>query len=141
MLHDVRRLHPGSGDIWPASPDRGGGRLTSLKFVENTNIGVANDKTYTHLSPRIGATLDVVKGVALFAGYATAFRSPFGFIGTAAPVPETSSNIEGGVKLALAGTGLSGTTPYSGRHTTISPPPIPPTSASTSRVGGNAPAA
>lgn len=87
----------------------GGLRLTSLKFVENSNIGVANDKTYTHLSPRIGATLDVAKGVALFAGYATAFRAPFGFIGTAAPVPETSSNIEGGVKLALAGTGLSGT--------------------------------
>lgn len=87
----------------------GGLRLTSLKFVENSNIGVANDKTYTHLSPRIGATFDVVKGVALFAGYATAFRAPFGFIGTVSPVPETSSNIEGGVKLALAGTGLSGT--------------------------------
>lgn len=87
----------------------GGLRLTSLKFVENSNIGVANDKTYTHLSPRIGATLDVMKGVALFAGYATAFRAPFGFIGTVSPVPETSSNIEGGVKLALAGTGLSGT--------------------------------
>ncbi|MBB3693524.1 TonB-dependent siderophore receptor [Sphingomonas sp. BK580] len=87
----------------------GGLRLTSLKFVENSNIGVANDKTYTHLSPRIGATLDVVKGIALFAGYATAFRAPFGFIGRQAPVPETSSNFEGGVKLALAGTGLSGT--------------------------------
>ncbi|WP_294216463.1 TonB-dependent siderophore receptor [uncultured Sphingomonas sp.] len=87
----------------------GGLRLTSLKFVENSNIGVANDKTYTHVSPRIGATLDVVKGVALFAGYATAFRAPLGFIGTVSPVPETSSNIEGGVKLALADTGLSGT--------------------------------
>ncbi|WP_435876595.1 hypothetical protein [Sphingomonas melonis] len=30
----------------------------------------------------MGATFDVVKGVALFAGYATAFRAPFGFIGT-----------------------------------------------------------
>ena len=87
----------------------GGLRVTSLKFVENSNIGVANDKTYTHVSPRIGATLDVTKGVALFAGYATAFRAPFGFLGTVTPVPETSSNIEGGVKLALAGTGLSGT--------------------------------
>lgn len=87
----------------------GGLRVTSLKFVENSNIGVANDKTYTHVSPRIGATFDVAKGVALFAGYATAFRAPFGFIGTQSPVPETSSNIEGGVKLALAGTGLSGT--------------------------------
>lgn len=87
----------------------GGLRLTSLKFIENSNIGVANDKTYTHLSPRIGATFDVAPGFALFAGYATAFRAPFGFIGTQAPKPETSSNIEAGVKLALPGTGLSGT--------------------------------
>lgn len=87
----------------------GGLRVTSLKFIENSNIGVANDKTYTHVSPRIGGTLDVVPGVSLFAGYATAFRAPFGFIGTQAAKPETSSNIEGGVKLALPGTGLSGT--------------------------------
>jgi len=87
----------------------GGLRLTSLKFIENSNIGVANDKTYTHVSPRIGATVDVVPGIALFAGYATAFRAPFGFIGMEAAKPETSSNIEGGVKLALPKAGLSGT--------------------------------
>jgi iron complex outermembrane receptor protein len=87
----------------------GGLRITSLKFIENSNIGVANDKTYTHVSPRIGATFDVVAGVSVFAGYATAFRAPFGFIGMQAAKPETSSNIEAGVKLALPGTGLSGT--------------------------------
>lgn len=87
----------------------GGLRLTSLTFIENSNFGVANDKTYTHVSPRLGATFDVAAGVALFAGYATAFRAPFGFIGTQAPVPETSDNIESGVKLALPDTGLSGT--------------------------------
>lgn len=84
-------------------------RITSLKFIENSNVSVANDKSYTHVSPRIGATFEVVPGLALFAGYATAFRAPFGFIGMQAPKPETSSNIEGGVKLALPGTGLSGT--------------------------------
>ena len=87
----------------------GGLRVTSLTFIENSNIGVANNRTYIHVSPRFGATFDVAKGVALFAGYATAFRAPFGFIGMAPPVPETSSNFEGGVKLALPGTGLSGT--------------------------------
>lgn len=87
----------------------GGVRLTSLTFVENSNIGVANDKTYSHVSPRIGATFDVVPGVALYAGYATAFRAPFGFIGLATPEPETSSNLEGGMKLSLPATGLSGT--------------------------------
>lgn len=87
----------------------GGLRLTSLKFIENSNIGVANDKRYTHVSPRIGATFDVVPGIALFAGYATAFRAPFGFIGRASPKPETSANIEAGLKLALPKAGLSGT--------------------------------
>ncbi|MFL3627306.1 TonB-dependent receptor [Xanthomonas campestris pv. raphani] len=84
-------------------------RLTSLTFVENSNIGVSNDKTYTHLSPQFGATYDVVPGVALFAGYSTAFRAPFGFMGLATPEPETSTNVEGGLKLSLPGSGLSGT--------------------------------
>ncbi|HEX7813956.1 TonB-dependent siderophore receptor [Dyella sp.] len=87
----------------------GGLRLTSLEFLENSDVGVANDKTYTHVSPRIGATLDVAPGVALYAGYATAFRAPFGFIGMQAPKPETSRTVESGIKLALPGTGLSGT--------------------------------
>ena len=87
----------------------GGVRLTSLKFIEDSNIGVDNDSTYTRLSPRIGATLDVVPGVALYAGYATAFRAPFGFLGFDSPRPETSNNIEGGIKLALPGAGVSGT--------------------------------
>lgn len=87
----------------------GGLRVTSLKFIEHSDFGVANDSTYTHVSPRLGATLDVVPGVALYAGYATAFRAPFGFIGKQMPKPETSQNVEAGVKLALRGTGLSGT--------------------------------
>ncbi len=84
-------------------------RLTSLKFVENSNIGVANDKTFRHLSPHVGATYDLAPGIALFAGYATAFRAPFGFMGLATPEPETSTNVEGGLKLALPTSGLSGT--------------------------------
>ena len=84
-------------------------RVTSLKFLESSDYGVANDTTYTHLSPRIGATLDIARGVDLFAGYATAFRAPFGYIGLQAPKPESSSNVESGIKLALPETGLSGT--------------------------------
>lgn len=84
-------------------------RVTSLKFLENSNIGVANDSTYTHVSPRIGGTFDLARGVALFADYATAFRAPFGFIGLQVPKPETSSNVEGGIKLALSESHLSGT--------------------------------
>ncbi|MGS0602810.1 TonB-dependent siderophore receptor [Xanthomonas oryzae] len=84
-------------------------RLTSLTFVENSNIGVANDTTYTHVSRHVGATFDVTPGVALFAGDATAFRAPFGCIGLATPKPETSASLEGGLKLSLPGSGLSGT--------------------------------
>jgi len=81
-------------------------RYTQLEFREREQ---ATDQTYHHASPRVGATLDVAHGVALYAGYATAFRGSFGFIGSAPPKPETSQNFEGGVKLALARYGLSGT--------------------------------
>ncbi|PAV68639.1 hypothetical protein WR25_20993 [Diploscapter pachys] len=106
-LLDVRRLHPGSGDLWPASPDRGGGRLTSLKFVENSNIGVAND-LHAPLAPdwrdfRRGKGRRSIRG--LCDGVPRAVR----LHRNVSPVPETASNIEGGVKLALAGTGPSGT--------------------------------
>jgi len=86
-------------------------RYTLLQFreVSNANVGVANDDTYHHVSPRIGATFDVTRGVALYAGYATGFRAAFGFIGLASPKPETSRNVEGGLKLALPTAHLSGT--------------------------------
>jgi len=61
------------------------------------------------LSPRIGATFDLIPGIALYAGYATAFRAPFGFIGLESPDPEKSDNVEAGVKLSLPDAGLSGT--------------------------------
>jgi iron complex outermembrane receptor protein len=69
----------------------------------------ATDKTYHHVSPRIGATLDLAPGVSLYAGYATAFRAPFGFVGSQTPKPETSRNVEGGLKFAVGSLGLSGT--------------------------------
>ena len=81
-------------------------RYTELNFHE---MEQATDKTYSHISPRIGATFDLVTGVAVYAGYATAFRAPFGFIGLEAPKPETSKNYEAGLKFALTQYGLSGT--------------------------------
>ncbi|MBN5028095.1 TonB-dependent receptor [Stenotrophomonas sp. MH181796] len=85
------------GDIpdRPAQAGTGALRWTSLKSVENSNIGVANGKTLSHVSPHFGATYDLAPGIALFAGYSTAFRAPFGFIGLATPEPETSTNVEG----------------------------------------------
>lgn len=81
-------------------------RVTNLAYKQVD--GGSNDESYTRVNPRIGATYDVAKGFALFAGYATGFRGTVGFIGLEPPVPETSQSIEGGFKLGLAN-GLSGT--------------------------------
>ena len=81
-------------------------RYTRLRFREREQ---GTDETYNKVSPRIGATFDVAPGVALYAGYATAFRGAFGLISEDTPRPETSRNIEAGLKFALADRGLSGT--------------------------------
>jgi len=81
-------------------------RFTQLQFQEAEQ---GTNKTYHRASPRIGVTYDLVPGVALYGGYATAFRAPFGFIGTSTPKPETSKNVEFGIKLADKARGLSGT--------------------------------
>lgn len=84
-------------------------RFTDLNFRENQGAPPEVDKTYYHVSPRIGATFDLLPGVALYGGYSTAFRAAFGFVGVQPAKPETSTNYEGGLKLALRSVGLSGT--------------------------------
>ncbi|MCI1013206.1 MULTISPECIES: TonB-dependent siderophore receptor [Herbaspirillum] len=81
-------------------------RLTQLEFQEAEQ---GTDKTYHHVSPRVGVNYDLLQGLALYAGYATAFRAPFGFIGSTIPKPETSRNIELGIKLDDKARKLSGT--------------------------------
>ncbi|MDR5818764.1 TonB-dependent siderophore receptor [Caballeronia sp. LZ033] len=81
-------------------------RYTRLVFKETEQ---STNDTYHRVSPRVGATFDLAPGVAAYAAYATAFRAAFGFIGAQAPKPETSRNIEAGIKLALKDIGLSGT--------------------------------
>jgi len=81
-------------------------RYTQLDFREREQ---ATDQTYHHVSGRAGGSFDVAHGVALYAAWATAFRGAFGFIGLQAPKPETSQNVEGGLKLALARAHLAGT--------------------------------
>ena len=81
-------------------------RYTKLDFREREQ---ATDKTYNHVSGRIGGTFRVADGVALYAAYATAFRGAFGLVVQQAPKPETSQNVEGGVKLALSRAHLAGT--------------------------------
>jgi iron complex outermembrane receptor protein len=61
------------------------------------------EKTYNRFIPRVGATLDIAQGVALFAGYATGFRGAVTFNPPPGGVvkPETSISYEVGLKFAL----------------------------------------
>ncbi|WP_344676391.1 TonB-dependent siderophore receptor [Paraburkholderia graminis] len=81
-------------------------RFTQLAFREAEQ---GTNHTYHHVSPRFGASFDLTAGVAAYAAYATAFRAAFGYVGVGSPKPETSENIEAGLKLALTDIGLSGT--------------------------------
>lgn len=81
-------------------------RYSDIHFQERE---FGTDKHYYHLSPRVGATFDIVQGVALYGGYETAFRTAFAFMGLEPPKPEESTNYEVGLKLALKSIGLSGT--------------------------------
>ena len=81
-------------------------RYSRLRFRE---LEQGTNQVFNRVSPRIGATLDVVPGVAIYAAYATAFRGAFGVVSATTPKPETSRNVEGGVKLALVKAHLSGT--------------------------------
>jgi iron complex outermembrane receptor protein len=81
-------------------------RYTQLDFREREQ---GTNSTYHHVSGRAGGTFDVVHGVALYAAYATAFRGAFGLVVQTAPKPETSQNVEGGLKLALSRAHLAGT--------------------------------
>ena len=81
-------------------------RYTRLRFRE---LEQRSDLTVHRVSPRIGVTLDIIPGMAVYAAYATAFRGAFGVVSATTPKPETSRNVEGGVKLALRQAHLSGT--------------------------------
>jgi iron complex outermembrane receptor protein len=81
-------------------------RYTQLEFREREEL---IDQTYKHVSPHVGATVDIAHGIALYGGYSTAFRASFAYMGIAPPKPESSRNVEAGFKFALQKAGLSGT--------------------------------
>ncbi|MGS0896008.1 TonB-dependent siderophore receptor [Burkholderia stagnalis] len=81
-------------------------RFTRLDFREAEQ---GTNDTYHHVSPRIGASFDLTDGIAAYAAYSTAFRAAFGYVGLGSPKPETSRNVEAGLKLAQTEIGLSGT--------------------------------
>ena len=86
----------------------GSARYSQFKW-DRVEAGV--DVTYNKLTPRVGATFDLIPGVALFSGYATGFRGATDFVPIPgqAVSPETSSNIEGGLKFAQTDVHVWGT--------------------------------
>jgi iron complex outermembrane receptor protein len=67
------------------------------------------DKTYERVTPRIGATFEIIEGVSAFAGYSEGFQGLVAAFGITNPKPETSQSYELGLKLAAPIKGLSGT--------------------------------
>ncbi|QTD56090.1 TonB-dependent siderophore receptor [Parasphingorhabdus cellanae] len=88
--------------------------LASVRYSELTLRellgGNGNRETYKEWDPRIGATFDIVDGLAVFAGYAEGSRLSIFFNNRdEVPEPERARNYEAGIKIGLSDIGLSGT--------------------------------
>ena len=86
--------------------------LRWTRLIVDSDLGLFG-KTRNEASkvtPRVGATLRVVPGISLFAGYSEGFQGVVGgaFYGLA-PKPETSQAWEGGIKFNAPVKGLTGT--------------------------------
>lgn len=90
------------------------GRLHLLGSVRYSQLSLEQaeqniDRDYHRVIPRLGATFDLTDQVAAYAAYSEGFRGAFNFTGREEPKPETSRNVETGLKLDAEGWGLSGT--------------------------------
>jgi iron complex outermembrane recepter protein len=88
------------------------GRYSRYELGERVPGGASlTDQTYEEINPRIGASLRLVQGISVFAGYAEGSRLSLFFRGDQGqpPRPETSDTREIGLKAALDAIGLSGT--------------------------------
>jgi iron complex outermembrane receptor protein len=70
---------------------------------------VDTDKTHYRVTPRLGATYQVMDGVSAFAGYSEGFQGVVAAFGVTDPKPETSQAYEAGIKLFEPVPGLTGT--------------------------------
>lgn len=114
--------------------------LASIRYSELTLRellgGNGNRETYREWDPRIGATFDIVDGLAVFAGYAEGSRlSVFFNNPDDVPKPERARNYEAGVKLGLGDIGLSGTLAWFDSKRTNVPTPDPVTFFSSIQTG------
>lgn len=70
---------------------------------------VDTDESYSEVTPRIGLTYRVARGVSVFAGYSEGFKGVVAALGLTDPKPQTSSSVEAGMKFAAPMSGLTGT--------------------------------
>jgi len=85
-------------------------RYSRLRITESLNGFFGPRHSFNRVDPRLGVSVDVVDGLALFAGYATGSRLSIFFNPLATPSsPETSESWEGGLKFGFKDLGLSGT--------------------------------
>ena len=85
--------------------------LAGLRYAElsiNERLGNGNN-AYHEVNPRIGAVVDLVDGLSVFADYATGSRLTVFLTSGGAPDPETSESVEGGFKFGMSAIGLTGT--------------------------------
>ncbi|MEM6453964.1 MAG: TonB-dependent receptor [Acidobacteriota bacterium] len=92
-----------------------GDRVDLLAGLRVTRLGVEQrpsfDETYDEVTPRLGVSVDVGRGLRAFAGYAEGFRAVLFFFGANAtpPEPEGAEHLEIGLKLDRPDLGLQGT--------------------------------
>lgn len=95
--------------IWDRLHFTAGVRAANVKIdYSDTTFGIGALTDTTRVLPRVGAVVDVLPGISLFAGYSEGMRGqPFlSFAGT--PEPELSDQVEGGIKFNFGGR-LAGT--------------------------------
>ncbi|OYU69685.1 MAG: TonB-dependent siderophore receptor [Alphaproteobacteria bacterium PA2] len=88
-------------------------RWTSLDITSSYVSGgvpfVNTDKSYSRVTPRIGATYRITPGISAFAGYGEGFKGLVASFGLTDPKPETSQSYEAGLKFTAPIRGLTGT--------------------------------
>ena len=95
--------------LWERLHLLGGLRLANVNIRSNELITASSYNTNeTRLLPRVGVAYDLLPGLTVFADYSQGLRPVPFFNGPTAPKPESSEQVEVGLKMDF-GFGLSGT--------------------------------
>lgn len=110
-------------------------RYSELRLRELLG-GNSNRETYREWDPRIGATFDILDGLAVFGGYAEGSRLSIFFNNPDdLPKPERARNYEAGIKFGWTNIGLSGTLAWFDSTRSNVPTPDPESLSSSIQTG------